>query len=326
MTTPRVFSGIQPSGDPYLGNYLGAIQNYVHMQEGHDAVYCIVDLHALTTPKDPAELRSNVTRMANLLMASGLDPDRCILFVQSHVPEHAQLAWLMEATVSFGELNRMTQFKDKSDRSAFVSAALFTYPALQAADILLYDTNFVPVGDDQRQHLELARDVAQRFNSRYGETFVLPAHVIPAIAARVMDLQRPEDKMSKTAQADTGVVYLLEDAKSIEKKFKRAVTDSDTEVRYDRDAKPGVTNLLEILSAATRKSPQELAEGYSQYGALKVDTAEAIIELVRPIQQRFDELESDPGETARLLAVGAEKASAIASEVYDRAACAIGIR
>ena len=262
--------------------------------------------------------------MAQLLMASGLDPERCILFVQSHVVEHAQLGWLMEATVSFGELSRMTQFKDKSDKNEFISGALFTYPALQAADILLYDTNFVPVGDDQRQHLELSRDVAQRFNSRYGDTFVVPEHVIPPVAARVMDLQRPDDKMSKTAQADNGLVMMLEDPKSIEKKFKRAVTDNDNEVRYDPENKPGVSNLLAILSAVTDESPEDLAAGYTQYGALKVDTAAAVIERLVPIQQRFAELAADPAETTRMLRQGADKARSIASVVYERARTNIG--
>jgi tryptophanyl-tRNA synthetase len=213
----------------------------------------------------------------------------------------------------------MTQFKDKSDRNEFISSALFTYPALQAADILLYDTNFVPVGDDQRQHLELARDAAQRFNSRFGETFVVPEHVIPPVAARIMDLQRPIDKMSKSAAAENGVVMILEDLKSIEKKFKRAVTDSEDEVRFDRANKPGVSNLLEILSAVTDKDPEALASGYTQYGRLKVDTAEAVISVLQPIQERFTELAADPAETQRLLAIGADKAREIASVVYERA-------
>jgi len=267
---------------------------------------------------------SNTLRMAQLLMASGLDPERCILFVQSHVAEHAQLGWLMESTVSFGELSRMTQFKDKGDRAEFISGSLFTYPALQAADILLYDTNFVPVGDDQRQHVELARDVAQRFNSRFGDTFVVPEHVIPPIAARVMDLQRPDDKMSKTADADNGLVMMLEDPKSIEKKFKRAVTDSEDSVHYDVESKPGVSNLLSIMSAVTGKSPQDVAESYTQYGALKIDAAEAVIALLRPIQQRFDELAADPGETIRLLRLGADKAREVAVPVYERARANIG--
>jgi tryptophanyl-tRNA synthetase len=319
MTTQRVFSGIQPTGVAHLGNFLGAIKNYVRMQDGHDAVYCIVDLHAVTVPQDPAELRASTLRMGQLLMASGLDPERCILFVQSQVPQHSQLGWLMETTVSYGELSRMTQFKDKSDRNEFISSALFTYPALQAADILLYDTNFVPVGDDQRQHLELARDAAQRFNSRFGETFVVPEHVIPPVAARIMDLQRPNDKMSKSAEAENGVVMILEDLKSIEKKFKRAVTDSEDEVRFDRENKPGVSNLLEILSAVTDKNPDALAEDYTQYGQLKIDTAEAVISVLQPIQERFAKLAADPAETQRLLTIGAEKAREIASVVYERA-------
>ena len=324
MTTQRVFSGIQPTGEPHLGNLLGAIKNYVRMQDGHDAVYCIVDMHAITVPQDPADLRASTLRMGQLLMASGLDPQQCTLFVQSQVPQHAQLGWLMETTVSFGELSRMTQFKDKSDRSEFISSALFTYPALQAADILLYDTNFVPVGDDQRQHLELARDAAQRFNSRFGETFVVPEHVIPPVAARIMDLQRPNDKMSKSAEAENGLIMMLEPLKSIEKKFKRAVTDSDDEVRFDRDNKPGVSNLLEILSAVTDTDPETLATQYTQYGRLKVDTAVAVISVLQPIQERYAELAADPAETQRLLRIGAEKAREIAEVVYERARDNIG--
>lgn len=324
MTTQRVFSGIQPTGDPHLGNFLGAIRNYVRMQDGHDAVYCIVDLHAVTIPQDPTELRASTLRMGQLLMASGLDPERCILFVQSQVPEHAQLGWLMETTVSFGELSRMTQFKDKSGRNDFISSALFTYPALQAADILLYDTNFVPVGDDQRQHVELARDAAQRFNSRFGETFVVPEHVIPPVAARIMDLQRPSNKMSKSAEAENGLIMILEDPKSIEKKFKRAVTDSEEEVRFDRENKPGVSNLLEVLGSATDTDPATLADDYTQYGRLKVDTAEAVIAMLKPIQERYAELAADPAETQRLLRIGADKAQEVASVVYERARHNIG--
>jgi tryptophanyl-tRNA synthetase len=324
MTMKRVFSGIQPSGDPHLGNYLGAMRNYVRMQDGHDAVYCVVDLHAVTTPQDPAELRANTLRMGQWLMATGLDPERCILFVQSQVPQHAQLGWLMEASISFGELSRMTQFKDKSDRHSFISSALFTYPALQAADILLYDTDFVPVGDDQRQHLELARDAAERFNSRYGDTLVVPEHVIPQVAARVMDLQRPHDKMSKSAEADNGLVMVTDDPKRIEKKFKRAVTDSDDDVRFDRVEKPGVSNLLDILGAVTDRDPAALADDYTQYGRLKVDTAEAVIAMLEPIQARFAEIAADPAESQRQLAIGADKATEIAAEVYGRAANAIG--
>lgn len=320
----RTFSGIQPSGNPHLGNLLGAMIPWVTHQDENDSVFCVVDLHAVTVPQDPAELRQQTIDLANVLMAVGLDPERCILFVQSQVPEHAQLGWLMQATVSFGELSRMTQFKDKSDRAEFISGALFSYPALQAADILLYDTDFVPVGDDQRQHIELARDAGERFNSRYGETFVIPEHVIPKVAARVMDLQHPENKMSKSADQSAGTVLLLDDLKQIEKRFKRAVTDSDGEVLFDVANKPGVSNLLSILSAVTGEQPTELAAKYEQYGQLKVDTAEAVVEMVRPIQERYAELSGDPGETQRQLAIGAAKASEIASKVYARAKDNIG--
>jgi len=300
--------------------------NYVKMQHEHDAVYCVVDLHAITVPQDPAALRQSTIDLAQMLMAVGLDPDQCILFAQSQVAEHNQLAWMLECTVSFGELSRMVQFKDKSERAkdAFISAGLFTYPALQAADIVLYDTDLVPVGDDQRQHIELTRDVATRFNNRYGETFVIPEHVIPTAGARVMDLQHPENKMSKSADGEAGTVLVLDDLKAIEKKFKRAVTDSDNEVFYDPQAKPGVANLLSILGGATGKDPADLANDYEQYGALKVATAEAVIELVRPIQQRYAELASDPAETERLIAKGADKAREIASKTYARARDNIG--
>ncbi len=321
----RVFSGIQPTGELHLGNHLGAVRNWVRMQHETDAVFCVVDLHALTMPKTPGEVRAATLHLSQLLLASGLEPEHCILFVQSHVREHTECAWLMECNVSFGELSRMTQFKDKSERQKFISSALFTYPALQAADILLYDTNEVPVGDDQRQHIEVTRDIAERFNSRYGDTFVLPEAVIPAAGARVMDLQHPTNKMSKSADSPQGTVGVLDEPKAIEKKFKRAVTDNDTEVRYDPESKPGVSNLLSIFAAATGGDPKELASGYTQYGRLKVDTAEAVIEMLKPIQQRFAELQADPAETARLLAVGADKAREIASATIARAKANIGI-
>lgn len=321
----RVFSGIQPTGELHLGNHLGAVRNWVRMQHETDAVFCVVDLHALTMPKTPGEVRSATLHLSQLLLASGLDPELCILFVQSHVREHTECAWLMECNVSFGELSRMTQFKEKSERQRFISSGLFTYPALQAADILLYDTNEVPVGDDQRQHIEVTRDIAERFNSRYGPTFVLPEAVIPAAGARVMDLQHPTNKMSKSADSPQGTVGVLDEPTAIEKKFKRAVTDNDNEVRYDPDSKPGVSNLLSIFAAATGGDPNELASGYTQYGRLKVDTAEAVIEMLTPIQQRFAELEADPAETARLLAVGADKAREIASATISRAKANIGI-
>jgi tryptophanyl-tRNA synthetase len=249
----------------------------------------------------------------------------CTLFVQSQVAEHTELSWLMECTAAFGELRRMTQFKEKSDQADFVSAALFTYPALQAADILLYDTEKVPVGDDQRQHLELARDLAIRFNNRYGETFVVPEHAIPPVAARVMDLQHPERKMSKSVDSPLGTVLVLDEPDVIRRKFRRAVTDSESEVRYDPVAKPGVTNLLTILAAATDDKPEALAGNYSQYGPLKDDAAEAVVELLRPLQQRFAELAADPTETTRILATGAAKARAMAGPTITRVRERLGL-
>jgi tryptophanyl-tRNA synthetase len=319
----RIFSGIQPSGDMHLGNYFGAVRNWVADQE--DAIYCVVDLHALTLPQDPATLRTKTMEAASLLLAAGLDPDVCTVFVQSHVHEHAEMAWLLECTASFGELRRMTQFKDKSAGAEFVSAGLLTYPALMAADILLYDVARVPVGDDQRQHLELARDLAIRFNSRYGETFVVPEATIPKVAARVKDLQNPTKKMSKSEESSQGMILLLDDLKDIERKIKRAVTDTESEVRYDPEAKPGVSNLLELLGAATGRAPGEVAAGYTQYGPLKADTAAAVVEMVRPIQDRYRELVSDPGGTAALLEKGAAKAASTASATLARAFEHIGL-
>jgi tryptophanyl-tRNA synthetase len=321
----RVFSGIQPTGEVHLGNYLGAVRRWVAAQHEDDAIHCIVDLHAITIPKDPAELRAKTLELTQVLVAAGLDPEVCTLFAQSQVAEHTELGWIMECTASFGELRRMTQFKDKAGTADFVSAALFTYPALQAADILLYDTEKVPVGDDQRQHIELARDLAIRFNSRYGDTFVVPAHAIPPVAARVMDLQAPERKMSKSFDSPQGTVLVLDDPKVIERKFKRAVTDSGTEVRYDPETKPGVSNLLSILAAATDGDPAALAERYTQYGPLKSDTAEAVIELLRPLQQRFAELSADPGEASRILAMGADKARKTASATMVRVRERLGL-
>ena len=321
----RVLSGIQPSGDLHLGNYLGAIRNWARIQHTADAFYPVVDLHAVTVPQAPGELGRATLRMSQMLMAAGLDPEVCTIFVQSHVREHTECAWLLECTVSFGELSRMTQFKDKSGQQQFISAGLFTYPALQAADILLYDADEVPVGADQRQHIELTRDIAERFNSRYGDTFKLPEAVVPAAGARVMDLQSPTNKMSKSLDSPRGTVDLLDDPADVVRKIKSAVTDSDAEVRYDAAAKPGVSNLLSILGAATGRTPEEAAEGYSMYGPLKADTAEAVVELLRPIQTRFAELEADPAETARLLKIGADKAQAIAAITLERARTNIGL-
>ena len=321
----RAFSGIQPTGELHLGNYLGSVRRWVAEQDDFDSVFCVVDLHALTVPKDPETLRSTTLALTQLLVACGLDPERCTLFVQSHVAEHARLAWLMECTVAFGELRRMTQFKDKSDRAEFISAGLFTYPALQAADILLYDTDVVPVGDDQRQHIELARDVATRFNSRYGDTFTVPAHAIPPVGARIMDLQEPTNKMSKSAESPQGTVSVLDPPKVIEKKIKRAVTDTDNEVRFDPETKPGVSNLLSILAAATGGDPKALADDYEMYGPLKKDTAEAVVATLAPIQERFADLQADPAATAEILRIGAAKAGEVAAATLARAQDAIGL-
>jgi len=325
----RVLSGIQPTGDIHLGNFLGALRQWAIDQHEHDSFYCAVDLHAITVQQDPVELRSKTLETMATLVAVGLDPEVCTLFVQSHVPFHTELSWLLECTVSFGELRRMTQFKDKSVKQGdagqeHVSAGLFTYPALMAADILIYDADRVPVGDDQRQHLELTRDVAERFNSRYGETFVLPAAAIPKIAARVMDLQEPTNKMSKSSESPMGTVGIFEDTTSIAKKLKRAVTDSENEVRFDFDTKPGVSNLLSILGAATGRNPEKLADEYHQYGPLKNDTAEAIINVLEPVQHRRAELLADPAELDRIIARGAGKASEVAALTVQRAKDAMG--
>jgi tryptophanyl-tRNA synthetase len=320
----RVFSGIQPTGDVHLGNYLGAIRRWVRDQ--HDgSIHCLVDLHALTIPRSPDEMRAKTAEAGQVLVAAGLDPEVVVLFAQSAVHQHAELGWVMECTAAFGELRRMVQFKDKSERADFVSAGLFTYPALQAADILLYDTDEVPVGDDQRQHLELARDLAVRFNSRYGDTFVVPRHVIPPVGARVMDLQHPEAKMSKSLDSPQGIVYVLDEPKAIERKFKRAVTDSDNEVRYDPEAKPGVANLLSILAAVTDSDPETLADKYSQYGPLKADTAEAVIEALRPLREGYAALAADPSVIDGILREGAIKAGAIAARTMARVRDRLGL-
>ncbi|CAN5836370.1 tryptophan--tRNA ligase [soil metagenome] len=321
----RVFSGIQPTGDLHLGNYLGALRRFAADQHEHESTFCIVDLHALTVPQDPAALRARTIEAAVMYLAAGLDPAACTLFVQSHVPAHAELSWLLECTVSFGELRRMTQFKDKAEQATFVSAALLTYPALMAADILLYDTERVPVGDDQRQHLEIARDIAERFNHRYGPTFVVPEAAVAPVAARVMDLQQPTAKMSKSAESPQGTVRLLDDPATIAKKIRRAVTDTEPDVRFDPAAKPGVSNLLTILGAATGKDPVELAASYEQYGPLKADTAEAVVELLRPVQERHAELSADPAAVADVLRDGAAKATTLAGATLDRARDALGL-
>lgn len=323
----RVLSCIQPTGDVHLGNYLGALRNWVADQHEKDVFHGIVDLHALTIVEEPGVVGEATINLAAMLFAIGLDPDVATVFVQSHVPEHPQLGWLMECTVSYGELSRMTQFKDKTAKreGQFISAGLFTYPALQAADILLYDTNEVPVGDDQRQHVEITRDIAIRFNHRFGDTFVIPEAVIPAAGARVMDLQDPTSKMSKSAATLNGCVMMLDEPAVVMKKFKRAVTDSDTEVYYDVATKPGVSSLLDILAAATGRTPEEAAAGYTQYGPLKVDTGEAVVSLLEPIQARYRELIADKAELARLLRIGSEKARTVAATTLQRAYDAIGL-
>jgi tryptophanyl-tRNA synthetase len=323
----RVLSCIQPTGDVHLGNYLGALRNWVVGQHECDAFHGIVDLHALTITEEPGVVGEQTLRLAAMLYAVGLDPDVATVFVQSHVVEHSQLGWLMECTVSFGELSRMTQFKDKSAKREgdFISAGLFTYPALQAADIVLYDADEVPVGEDQRQHIEITRDIAIRFNHRFGETFVVPKAVTPKAGARVMDLQEPTSKMSKSADSDAGLIGMLDDPAAIMKKFKRAVTDSDSEVRFDRAEKPGVSNLLEILSACTGVAPESLAERYQQYGPLKADTGEAVVELLRPVQARYHELMDDQAELAALLRKGADKATVVAAATLQRAYDHIGL-
>jgi tryptophanyl-tRNA synthetase len=322
----RVLSCIQPTGEVHLGNYLGALRNWVKGQHEADAFHGIVDLHALTVAEAPGVIGDTTVRLAAILFAIGLDPDVATIFVQSHVVQHSQLCWVMECTASYGELSRMTQFKEKSSKREgdFISAGLFTYPALQAADILLYDTNEVPVGEDQRQHIEITRDVAIRFNHRFGDTFVIPVAVTPKVGARVMDLQDPTSKMSKSADSDAGCIMMMDDPSEVARKFKRAVTDSDNEVRFDRATKPGVSNLLEILAVATDSTPQELATKYTQYGPLKADAGEAVIELLRPVQARYNELMTDRGELASLLRKGSDKAGQVAAATLERAYTAIG--
>jgi tryptophanyl-tRNA synthetase len=324
---PRVLSGIQPTADSFhLGNYLGAVRNWVALQETHDAFYCVVDLHAITAGHDPALLRQRTRVSAAQLLALGLDPDRCTLFVQSHVPEHAQLAWVLGCITGFGEASRMTQFKDKSSKQGAdrATVGLFTYPVLQAADILLYQADAVPVGEDQRQHLELTRDLAQRFNTTYGPTFTVPAPYIMGSAAKITDLQDPTAKMSKSASSPNGIIDLLEDPARSAKKIRSAVTDAGREVTYDPDAKPGVANLLTIYSALSSRPVPELVEAYAGkgYGDLKKDLAEAVAGFVRPVQERTRTYLDDPAQLDKLLAVGAEKARAVSSAtlrgVYDR--------
>jgi tryptophanyl-tRNA synthetase len=312
----RIFSGIQPTGRKHLGNYIGAIRGYVEGQERGDAIYCVVDLHATTVPYDPAALRTYVYDTIAILMAAGLDPERSILFRQSDVPEHTELCWLLCAVTAHGDLNRMTQFKDKSARQReLVSAGLFLYPVLQAADVLVYRANEVPVGDDQRQHLELMRDVAQRFNERFGETLVVPEGRIPKVGARIMDLQDPTSKMSTTSEAETGRIHVLDEPKVVTKKIKSAVTDSGAEVRRAPD-KPGNSNLIELLSVIQDRPPEAIEQEFEgqQYGAFKGAVADAVVEYLTPARESYRALRDDEGELLRILRDGADRARAIAAD------------
>ncbi|MFN2466940.1 MAG: tryptophan--tRNA ligase [Gaiellaceae bacterium] len=311
----RIFSGIQPTGDKHLGNYSGGFRQYAATQEEGDGCFCIVDLHSITVEYEPDVLRRSTLDLAAMLFATGLDPDRSTVFVQSHVAAHAEAAWLLSAATGFGQLGRMTQFKEKGDAQESVSLGLFAYPVLMAGDILLYQTDVVPIGDDQRQHLELARDLAERFNSRFGETFRVPEGRFPEIGARIMDLQEPTRKMSTTGGTPQGTLLISDPPETIRKKVRSAVTDSGRDVVHDREAKPGVTNLVEIMSVATGMSFAEIEARYDGggYGPFKEDVAEAVVGLLDPIRRRYDELRSDEGELRRLLGVGAEKARAASS-------------
>ncbi len=326
---PRVLSGIQPTADSFhLGNYLGAVKQWVALQDDHDAYYCVVDLHAITLdPPPPAELIERTRISAAQLLAAGLDPSRCALFVQSHVPQHPQLSWVLECLTGFGEAGRMTQFKDKAARGGadHYSVGLFTYPVLQAADILLYQADRVPVGEDQRQHLELTRNLAQRFNSRYGETFTVPEAFIPSGSAKVLDLQDPTAKMSKSL-GEAGTLNLLDPAPVLTKKIKRAVTDTGTEVRYDPVAKPGVSNLLAILGAVTDRDPVSVAGDFAGqgYGALKAAVADAVVAFAEPFAARTQELLADPAQLDKLLADGAARAREVAGPTLERAYARVG--
>ncbi|MGD0742469.1 MAG: tryptophan--tRNA ligase [Acidimicrobiales bacterium] len=321
----RIFSGVQPSGSLHLGNYIGAFRQWVDDQQKDVGFFCVVDLHALTVESPPEQLRARTLETAAGLLAAGLDPGLCTIFLQSHVAEHAQLSWLLECTASYGELQRMTQFKEKTRGRAAVRAGLFTYPALMAADILLYDTDRVPVGDDQRQHIELTRDVAMRFNAAYGETFVVPEIELPRVGARVMDLQHPDKKMSKSVGSPGGTISIDDPPEEVDKKIRRAVTDAETEVRFDRERKPGVSNLLELLCAATGESPEAAAARYDTYGALKADVAAAVVELLRPVRARYLELTRETGALLEILEHGADHAQEIAAVTLARAQRAIGL-
>lgn len=329
MSLPRLFSGMQPSASSlHLGNYAGALLQWREMQATHDAVFCVVDLHAITVPQDPAELRERTRRTAAQYIAAGIDPEHSTLFVQSHVRAHAELAWVLNTITGFGEASRMTQFKDKSARGGVdaASVGLFTYPILQAADILLYDAAVVPVGEDQRQHIELTRDLAGRFNTRFGDTLVVPEVRILKETAKIYDLQNPGSKMSKSGESPAGILWLMDDDKALTKKIKSAVTDSEGVVRYDAASKPGVSNLLSILAIVTGRTVADVEGDFDglQYGALKGAVAEAVVEAFRPIRERTLELLDDPAELDRLLAINAARAEEIADATLGRVYDAVG--
>jgi tryptophanyl-tRNA synthetase len=315
----RIFSGIRASGDKTLGNYSGGYRQYVATQEQGDAVFCIVDLHSITTAYEPEGLHEATLAGAAMLFATGVDPERSIVFCQSHVRAHAEAAWLLGSAASFGELRRMTQFKDKSAEQDFVSAGLFSYPVLMAGDILLYQTDVVPVGDDQRQHVELTRDIAERFNSRYGETFTVPRGAYPEEGARIKNLQEPERLMSTSAGNPQGVVRIVDEPDVIRQKFKTAVTDSERDVRHDPTAKPGISNLIEIMSVASGEAITAIESRYdgAGYGDFKRDVGDAVVELLAPIQGRYADLRSDEAELRRMLAAGAEKAREESAPTLD---------
>ena len=330
MTTPRLFSGMQPSADSlHFGNYAGALLQWKDMQNSHDAIFCVVDLHAITVPQDPKLLAATTRKTAAQYIACGIDPHNSTLFVQSHVPAHSELAWILNTVTSFGEANRMTQFKDKSQKQGSENATvgLFTYPILQAADILLYDATVVPVGEDQRQHIELTRNIAERFNQRFGDIFVVPDVKILESAAKIYDLQNPESKMSKSGDSPQGILWLLDEPEVITKKIKSAVTDTDSDVRHDPVTKPGVSNLLTLGSLATGKSISALQDELqgSGYGNLKSTVAEAVVELLDPIRKTTHDLLSDPAELDRLLASGADKAEKIATATLAKVHDALGL-
>jgi tryptophanyl-tRNA synthetase len=308
----------------HLGNYLGALRQWVEGQSS-DAFYCVVDLHALTLQIEPEKLREQTTDLLATLIAAGLDPEVCTIFIQSQVPYHAQLNWLLECVTTYGELSRMTAFKEKSQRQEGFRVGLLTYPVLQAADILLYQTEFVPVGDDQRQHLEMARTIAERFNNRFGETFRVPVGTQPKVAARVMDLQEPTRKMSKSISSPLGNLHMFDAPEDIRKKISKAVTDTDGEVRFDWEKKPGLSNLLEIYSSLSGETPEQVAGRYTRYGELKTDLSELVVTTFAPMKQRYEELLLDPGNLYKIAANGAEKASDVAGVVYRRAANAMGL-